>query len=55
MYLFIKEIKGYKYKETSKGEVLDEPVKFMDHAMDALRYAVYTHCSSRNEVGVAWL
>lgn len=38
-----KEIEGYKAKEDRRtGQVLDEPVKFMDHAMDAMRYAVYT-------------
>jgi phage terminase large subunit len=35
----IDEIKNYKYKEDSKGNILDEPVKFKDHAMDAMRYA----------------
>ena len=39
----IKEIQMYKWKEDRKGNVLDEPVKFNDHAMDALRYAVYTY------------
>lgn len=33
----------YKYKSDSRGVVLDEPVKFKDHALDALRYALYTH------------
>lgn len=39
----IEEIKNYKYKEDRQGNVLEEPVKFNDHAMDAMRYAVYTH------------
>ena len=39
----IKEIQSYKWKEKKDGEILDEPVKFLDHAMDAMRYAVYTH------------
>ena len=39
----IKEIQSYKWKENKNGEILDEPVKFLDHAMDAMRYAVYTH------------
>lgn len=39
----IKEIQSYKWKEKKDGEILDEPVKFLDHAMDALRYAVYTY------------
>lgn len=38
----IKEIKQYKNKEV-KGVITDEPVKFMDHAMDAGRYGSYTH------------
>ena len=39
----VKEIQGYKYKEDKDGNVLDEPVKFADHLMDAMRYAIYTH------------
>jgi phage terminase large subunit len=38
----IKEIRAYKWKMDKDGKVLDEPVKFMDHACDALRYAVFT-------------
>lgn len=41
----IKEIKAYKWKvkEDENGKkVLDEPVKFHDDAMDAMRYAIYT-------------
>ncbi len=39
----IKERAGYVWKEDKDGRPLDEPVKFMDHAMDAKRYACYTH------------
>lgn len=39
----IKEIQNYKWKEDKDGNVLDEPVKFMDHSLDAIRYAMYTH------------
>ncbi len=39
----IKEIGGYKYKEDKDGNVLEEPVKFRDHLMDAMRMAIYTH------------
>jgi phage terminase large subunit len=38
-----KEIKNYKWQIDKQGKVLDEPVKFNDHACDALRYAVFTH------------
>lgn len=41
----LKEIKSYKWKKDKEDKVLDEPVKFMDHAMDAMRYAVFTHLS----------
>lgn len=36
----IKEIRSWKYKEDKQGNVLEEPVPFMDDAMAALRYAV---------------
>lgn len=39
----IKEIKAYKWKQTRDEKVLDEPVKFNDHAMDAMRYAIFSH------------
>ena len=42
-----KEIKSYKWKKDKNERVLDEPVKFNDHAMDAIRYAVYTHMHDR--------
>jgi phage terminase large subunit len=39
----IKELKSYKWKTDKNGKVLDEPVKFNDHAMDAGRYGTFTH------------
>lgn len=47
----VKEIKGYKWKTDVNGKPVkdkdrDEPVKFNDHAMDALRYAVFTKLST---------
>lgn len=36
----LKEIRSYKWREDKEGRVLDEPVKFNDHAMDAMRYAI---------------
>lgn len=38
----IKEIKNYKWKVDKNRVRTDEPVKFNDHAMDAIRYAVFT-------------
>lgn len=39
----IREIRGYKWRQDANDRILDEPVKFMDHALDAMRYAAYTH------------
>ena len=39
---WIKEARSYKYKETKDGTVLDEPVKYMDHILDASRYGAFT-------------
>lgn len=38
----LKEIRAYKYRETKDGRVLDEPVDFLNHLMDAMRYGMYT-------------
>ena len=50
-----KEVETYKWKETKDGIILDEPVKFNDHAMDAIRYAIYTHEKFNNKIEMeAW-
>jgi len=36
------EFKNYKWKTDNDGNTLDEPVKFRDHLMDAMRYAIYS-------------
>jgi phage terminase large subunit len=41
----IKESRSYKWKTDKDGKVLDEPVKFNDHALDAARYAAFTKLS----------
>ena len=38
----IDEIRAYKYKEDKDGIVKEEPVKFRDHLIDAMRYAFYS-------------
>ncbi len=43
-----KERAAYKWRQDRNGNVLDEPVKFMDHLMDADRYALYTHHKERS-------
>lgn len=37
---FIKEIESYSWRTDKNGNTLEEPVKFNDHLMDAMRYAV---------------
>ena len=39
----IKEIKGYSWQKDRNGRLKEEPVKFNDHLMDAIRYALYSH------------
>lgn len=44
----LKEIDMYSWKADKEGNSLDEgPVKFLDHAMDAMRYAIYSHFKKR--------
>ena len=43
------EVKSYKWKSDKYGELLDEPLKFKDDAMAALRYAIFGFAK---EVGV---
>ena len=38
----IKELQSYKWKQNKNSEVLDEPLKFMDHGMDAARYGTFS-------------
>jgi len=38
---FIKEIRGYQRKVDKNGTVLEDPVKYNDHLMDAMRFGVY--------------
>ena len=39
----IKEASSYKWREDKNGNPLPEPVKFNDHALDAIRYGIFTH------------
>ncbi len=39
----IKEKRGYSWKTDKNGNVLDEPIKWMDHLVDSERYALYTY------------
>lgn len=39
----IKEQKSYVWKQDKDGHYIPEPVKYMDHMMDAIRYGIYTY------------
>lgn len=43
-----RESAGYRYKQDKDGNVMEDPVKFRDHLMDAKRYAEYTHANTMN-------
>lgn len=38
-----KELRGYVYQKDKAGGYIDSPVKFNDHLMDAMRYALFTN------------
>lgn len=46
----IKELDTYSYKQDKDGIILESVVKFNDHAVDALRYGIFTHKSSQFDV-----
>jgi phage terminase large subunit len=50
-----KEILSYCYKQDKDGNLFDEPIKFNDHMMDAIRYAIFTHCKKRREGNIRLL
>ena len=48
----IKEIGSYSYRKDINGNVIDEPVKFNDHAMDAIRYGMYSHWGNKRDFSI---
>lgn len=49
-----KERAAYKWRVDKNGNVMDEPVKFADHLMDAKRYPLWTHHKSRGNMPGIW-
>ena len=46
----IQELRRYKWKEDTNGNVTEEPIKNFDHALDAVRYATqYIHKKNRRK------
>lgn len=51
-----KEIQSYSWKTTLNGQLTEDPVKYNDHALDALRYALYTHKTNQgHEVQISFI
>lgn len=49
----IKELQTYSWKSDINGNILEEPVKFNDHLLDAMRYAIYTYKNELSQSTVA--
>jgi phage terminase large subunit len=47
-----KELQTYKWAQDKSGILLDKPLKYNDHLLDAMRYAVYTHSKHFQGVGI---
>jgi len=48
-----KELRAYRFKVDRDNRVLEDPVKFRDHAIDAGRYATHSHFGERG--GESWI
>ena len=46
----ISELQSYKWREDKDGNVFEEPLKWKDDAMDALRYCIFMHVLKRVDV-----
>lgn len=49
----IKELRSYKWKMDKSGKSLEEPVKFLDDALDAARYLVW-NATKENKFDYSW-
>ena len=48
----LREIRNYEWVTDNSGNATDEPVKYNDHLMDAMRYAIYTHTRMRKHANI---
>lgn len=51
----IKEFRAYSWKTDKNGNILDDPVDFLNHGMDAARYALYSQLRGEGMYKVRWL
>ena len=50
-----KEVLTYSYSQDKNGNILDDPVKFNDHCLDAIRYALFTHRHKKSNPKIIWI
>lgn len=43
----LREIVGYHYKTDNNNNVINEPIDLDNHAMDSMRYAIYSHLKNK--------
>jgi len=51
----IKEFRAYSWKTDKRGNIIDEPVDFLNHGMDSVRYALYSTFRGEGIYRVRWL
>ena len=44
----IREIQNYTWDKDKNGKIQDKPIDSYNHAMDAMRYAIYTSAKPQN-------
>ena len=42
----IRELRGYTWMKDKDGNALNEPIAVNDHAMDAMRYGIFTYLTN---------
>jgi PBSX family phage terminase large subunit len=51
----IKEFRAYSWRTDKHGNILDEPVDFLNHGMDSMRYALYSQLRGEGIYKVRWV
>ncbi len=51
----IKEFRAYSWRTDKNGNILDEPVDFLNHGMDGIRYALYSQLRGEGVYKVRWV
>ncbi len=51
----VKEISSYVYQTDKNGDPKDIPINWDDHALSAIRYAIYSHLKRGRQYKVRWL